>query len=149
MTDEVELTRLISAPPAEVYRAFLDPARLRTWFGPGGFTVTDSRIEARIGGRHHTEIAGENGVRGAFVCRILDLVPDRRIVLTWSWVAEIPRPVDPPQDGSVVTITLRAAGPGSTELTLTHSRLGGAPDEGGTGIAEAWSQALDKLAALG
>lgn len=146
--DKVELSRTIAAPPAQVYQAFLDPARLSKWFGPGGFTVTDSRIDARIGGRHRTEIAGRNGVRGAFVCQILDLVPDRRIVLTWSWVADVPRPADPPQDGSIVTITLREAGPGSTELTLIHSRLGGAPDEDGAGIAEAWRQALDKLAAL-
>jgi uncharacterized protein YndB with AHSA1/START domain len=145
MTDEVELTRIISAPPPEVYQAFLDPARLRKWFGPGGFTVTDSRIDARVGGAHRTEIVGDNGVRGAFVCEILDLEPDRRIVLTWSWVAAEPRPADPPQDGSVVTIALRAAGPGATELTLTHSRLGGPPDEAPAGIAEAWSQALRKL----
>lgn len=70
MTDSIEVTRLISAPPAAVYQAFLDPARLSKWFGPGGFTVTESIIDARIGGEHRTEIAGRNGVRGAFVCRI-------------------------------------------------------------------------------
>lgn len=47
-----------------------------------------------------------------------------------------------------MTITLRETAAGSTELTLTHARLGGPPDEDSAGIAEAWGQALDKLAAL-
>jgi uncharacterized protein YndB with AHSA1/START domain len=146
--DEAEVSRIISAPPAEVYRAFLDPARLRRWFGPGGFTVLDSTIDARVGGAHLTRIAGANGLRGTFASEILELVPDRRIVLTWSWVAETPRPADPPQGGSIVTIALREIPPAWTEITLTHSRLGGFPHEESAGIAEAWRQALDKLAGL-
>jgi uncharacterized protein YndB with AHSA1/START domain len=146
--DEVELIRIISAPVADVYRAFLNPDRLRRWFGPGEFVVLDSTIEARIGGAHITRIAGANGVRGTFVSEILELVPDQKIVLTWSWVAETPRPSDPPQDGSIVSITLREVTPGSTEIRLVHSRLAGYPDEDPAGIAEAWSQGLGKLADL-
>lgn len=146
--DEAELIRIISAPAAEVYRAFLDPDRLRRWFGPGGFVVLDSTIDARIGGAHITRIAGANGVRGTFVSEVLELVPDQRIVLTWSWVAETPRPSDPPQDGSIVSITLREVTPGSTEIRLVHSRLAGYPDEDPAGIADAWTQALGKLADL-
>jgi uncharacterized protein YndB with AHSA1/START domain len=146
--DQIQLTRIVSASPNEVYRAFLDPARLSQWFGPGGFTVLNSQIDARVGGQHRTAIAGDNGVRGTFVSEIRELVPDERIVMTWSWVAETPRPADPPQDGSIVTIALREISPGSTELTLTHARLGGLPDEDGAGIADAWSQALDKLGDL-
>jgi uncharacterized protein YndB with AHSA1/START domain len=146
--DQVELTRIIPASPAQVYQAFLDPGRLSKWFGPGAFTVLDSHIDARIGGQHRTEIAGANGVRGTFECRILELIPNERIVLAWSWVAAAPQPADPPQDGSTVTVTLREAGPESTELTLTHARLGGAPDEDSAGISQAWAEALDKLAAL-
>ncbi len=146
--DVAELSRVISAPPAEVYRAFLDPDRLRRWFGPGGFVVVDSSIDARVGGAHRTRIAGANGVCGTFVSEILELIPDQKIVLTWSWVAETPHPAGPPQDGSIVSITLRDVAPGSTEIRLIHSRLAGTTDEDPAGIAEAWSQALDKLADL-
>lgn len=146
--DEARVIRIVSAPPAEVYRAFLDPERLRRWFGPGGFTVLESTIDARVGGAHLTRIAGANGVRGTFASEILELIPDRRIVLTWSWVTETPRPADPPQDGSIVTITLREVSSASTEITLVHSRLGGFPHEDSAGIVEAWIEALDKLAGL-
>lgn len=68
-------------------------------------------------------------------------------MLTCSRVSDSPRAGDPPQDGPIVTITLREANAGSTQLTATHSRRAGA-DEDSAGIADAWDQALDKLAAL-
>jgi uncharacterized protein YndB with AHSA1/START domain len=39
MTD-VRLQRTISAAPAEVYRAWLDPGLLRRWLAPAGLEVT-------------------------------------------------------------------------------------------------------------
>lgn len=65
-----------------------------------------------------------------------------------SPVAETPRPADPPQDGSIVSITLHEVAPGSTEISLVQSRLSGFPDEDPAGIAEAWTQALGKLSDL-
>ena len=106
--------------------------------------LLDRADSARAAGR--TEVAAGLYDQAITRCRETGDLPGwTRIVLTWSWVAAEPKPADPPQDGSVVTIALRAAGPGATELTLTHSRLGGPPDEGPVGIAEAWSQALRKL----
>src|SRR5437588_12446720 len=145
----VRLTRTISAPPAAVYRSFLDPAELSRWFGPGEFRVERAEIDEYAGGRHHTTIVGHNGaVRGTFACEIRELVPDERIVLSWSWVQEHPEPTHPPQAGSVLSITLRPTAAGDTELTLEHSRLGGEPDEDIAGIGEAWDRALTKLATV-
>jgi len=141
----VRLTRTLKATPDEVYQAFLDPARLSRWFGPGDFDVLDVDIDPRPGGRHHTVVAGPNGIRGTFACEIRELIPAERIVLSWSWVLDSPTPQADPQHGSVLTITLREAAAGVTELTLLHSHLGGLPDEDPPGIHDAWGQALDKL----
>jgi len=146
--DSVRLIRTFTAPPDEVYRAFLDPDRISRWFGPGDFVVVDVDIEPRPGGRHHTTVAGPDNVRGTFACEIVELVPAERIVLSWSWVLDSAVPQGDPQRGSVLTITLREAGTGMTELTLVHSRLGGMPDEDPAGIGDAWGQALGKLARL-
>jgi uncharacterized protein YndB with AHSA1/START domain len=80
--NSVQLTRTIDAPPDEVYRAFLEPAQLRKWFGPAGFEVANVDVEARVGGRHHTVIAAPDGTRRASVCEIRELVPGERIVMT-------------------------------------------------------------------
>jgi uncharacterized protein YndB with AHSA1/START domain len=142
--DAVRHTRVLPAPPAEVYRAFLDPDRLRRWFGPADVRILDVEVDERVGGAHRTTLTGPGGAAGTIVCRLRELVPDRRIVMTWSWV-EDGRPVGPQE--SLLTIELRAAAPGRTHLTLVHSQLNGLPDEDPAGIHRAWDQALSKLTA--
>jgi uncharacterized protein YndB with AHSA1/START domain len=141
----VRLTRTLPAPPGEVYRAFLDPDRLRRWFGPADVRVLDVEVDPRPGGTHRTALTGPDGTRGVIVCRLRELVPDERIVMTWSWVAD--GGTYGPQE-SLLTIELRPAAPGSTELTLIHSGLNGFPDEDPGGIRLAWEQAMAKLARL-
>ncbi len=54
MSDTFELTmsRYFAAPPADVFRAFVDPAELAQWFAPLVFHVPLSSIDidARSGG---------------------------------------------------------------------------------------------------
>ena len=83
-------SRLIPAPPAALYRAFVDPETLVQWLPPQGMTGRIHLFEPRPGGRFHLTLcyahAGGDGrgktsgdedvVRGRF----LELVPDRRIV---------------------------------------------------------------------
>jgi uncharacterized protein YndB with AHSA1/START domain len=138
----VRLVRTMPAPPTVVYRAFLDPDRLRLWFGPAGVRVLDVEVDPRPGGAHRTTLTGPDGSRGTIVCRLRELVPDERIVMTWSWVVD--GGTYGPQE-SLLTVELRESGPGSTELTLIHSGLGGFPDEDPAGIRMAWEQAMAKL----
>ena len=142
MTGVVRLTRTLPAPPAEVYRAFLDPERLRHWFGPADVRVLDVEVDPRVGGAHRTTLTGPDGTRGTIVCRLREVVPDERIVMTWSWV--VADGTYGPQE-SLLTIELREA-PEGTHLTLIHSGLNGFPDEDPAGIRQAWHQALTKLA---
>lgn len=136
----VELTRTIDATPDEVYRAFVDPSRLRQWFRPAGFEVTDVVVDPRVGGRHRTELVSAEHGRHAFDCEIRELVPAERIVLRWAFEA----PDSPGErEESLLTVTLREAASGGTELKLVHSRLAD-----GEGVHDGWSEALDKLMAL-
>lgn len=141
------MTRTIEAPRHDVYRAFMEPAQLRRWFGPGGFEVLDVEIEARVGGRHRTTVTGPRGIRGSFVCEIRELVPGERIVMTWTWVFENPPPMAAPQQ-SLLTLTLREVGQGRTELTLIHERLSDVPPDDASSVRSGWFEALDKLVAL-
>ncbi|MDN3918971.1 SRPBCC family protein [Roseateles violae] len=53
--------RLIAAPPAQVFAALLDPARLARWWGPDGFSSSFELFEPREGGRWRFVMHGPDG----------------------------------------------------------------------------------------
>lgn len=144
----VRLHRIIPAPPARVYRAWLDPELIVRWFAPAGMDTPRAEVDERVGGRYAIWHAEAGADAGGFESELLELVPDRRIVFRWGFVG--PERVADPAHDSVLTITLRDAPGGATELTLVHERLD-ALEAARPGIAAGarvgWGQALDKLAA--
>ena len=144
----VRLQRTIAASPADVYRAWLDPALLVRWMSPRGLGVTRAEVDERPGGSFRIWQDADGVAAGGFECELRELVPAERIVLDWRFVG--PERVADPAHDSRLTVTLRAAGAG-TELTLVHERLeafrAAMPDVA-ENISVGWELALDKLAVV-
>ncbi|MBK7074942.1 MAG: SRPBCC family protein [Myxococcales bacterium] len=51
MGNTLEFHRVVKAPPARVYRAFLDGPALAKWLPPDGFTATVHALDPQVGGR--------------------------------------------------------------------------------------------------
>lgn len=119
MTGTVRLHRILTAPPARVYRAFLDGAALAKWLPPDGFTCTVHELDARVGGKYRMSFTNFSTGNGhSFGGTYLELVPDERIV-------HDDRFDDPNLPGTMVTtVTLRAVSCG-TELQVVQE---GIPD---------------------
>lgn len=49
-TNTVRLHRVLRAPPARIYRAFLDADAMAKWLPPHGFTGKVHHLEAKVGG---------------------------------------------------------------------------------------------------
>lgn len=99
----------IAASPATVFSYFTDPEKLVRWWGVA------AAIEPRPGGGFRVEIDGRHVARGEY----LELVPPRRIALSWGWEGE-GHPIPP---GSTrVEIELSPDGDG-TLLRLRHLGL--------------------------
>lgn len=148
-TPVVRLERVISAPPREVYRAWLDPDLLRRWMAPGGLTVDRAAVEARVGGSFRIWHMEAGAHVGGFECEIVELVPDARIVFRWGFVG--PERTAGPVHDSQLTITLRAAPGGATALTLVHERLdalAAALPHVAEKVELGWQLVLEKLAVL-
>lgn len=145
----VRLQRRIRAPRSKVYRAWLDPGLIRRWMAPAGLEVTRAEVVERVGGHYRIWHAGAEGEVGGFECELLELVPIERIVLRWGFVG--PDRLAGPSYDSRLTVTLREAPDGATDLTLVHERLDdlrkALPDIA-DGVGPGWEMALDKLAAL-
>jgi uncharacterized protein YndB with AHSA1/START domain len=145
----VRLQRTIAASPDRVYRAWLEPDLLARWMAPGAFEVTRAEVEERVGGRLRIWHAGPEGDVGGFEAELLELVPGGRIVFRWGFVG--PDRLAGPIYDSLLTITLREAPDGATELTLVHERLdelAAALPDVADNVGRGWELALDKLEQL-
>ena len=75
--------RVLKAPPARIYKAFLDPAALAKWIPPAGYTCTVHHMEPHVGGTFKmsfTEFDSGNG--HSFGGTYLELVPSEKLVYT-------------------------------------------------------------------
>jgi len=145
----VRLRRTIAAPRDRVYRAWLDPDLLARWMAPGALDVTRAEVDERVGGHFRIWHAGPEGDVGGFEAELLELVPGERIVFRWGFVG--PDRLAGPTYDSLLTITLREAPDGATELTLVHERLdelAAALPDVADNVGRGWELALDKLEQL-
>jgi len=79
-TGTVRLHRILAAPPARVYRAFLDPDALARWLPPYGFTAKMHAFEAGVGGGYRMSFTNfGTGSSHAFTVKFVELVEHERI----------------------------------------------------------------------
>ncbi len=143
----VRLERTIPAPPARVYRAWLEPELVARWMNPGVFTVTRVEVDEKVGGRYRVWHAESGNERGGFDAQIVELVTNERLVFRWGFVG--PQRRDGPVYNSMLTITFDETAEGTTALTLVHERLddlAAAMPEAAANVRVGWDDVLDKLA---
>ena len=136
----VALDRVIPAPRAKVYRAWLDPEVLAGWMGPDDFSVVVATVDERVGGTHFVELIDADGQHHTFTSVIQELVPDERIVLAWRFY--------PTAEDTLLTVTFRDAEGGGTQLRLEHERITYEGELDTRSVDAGWSQTLAKLQAL-
>jgi uncharacterized protein YndB with AHSA1/START domain len=141
----VELTRTIAAPREEVYRALVDPTLLARWMSPPGSRGHQAVVDERVGGRHRIEFQTPDGSTQAFDSVISELVPGERIVLDFAFEGSEP---GQRMDDTVLSLTLRDAPEGGTELRLVHTKITLTPPFDDRSVAVGWNGALDKLEAV-
>ena len=128
------LRRTFTATRQRVFRAWITPVALESWFSLRGMAVTVRSLDARVGGSFRFEVEDGSLVTGTY----LQIVPPEKLVFTWSGGTRQDRE-------TVVTLDFLDQG-AVTEVVLTHERLG-TPEmralvEGG------WPSLLDALAAV-
>jgi len=140
MPGTVKFHRVLKAPPARVYKAFLDADGLAKWLPPHGFTCKVHHVEPRVGGTFRMTFTNFSGGGGhSFGGEYLELVPDEKLRYSDKFD-------DPNLKGDIqVEVLLKKVSVG-TEIHITQSGL---PD---VIPVEAcylgWQDSLTQLAAL-
>ena len=131
------LTRSYPVAPEKVWRAWIDPEAIKKWWGPGGNDpVSLAQLDLRVGGRFRIVFGGPEGnnheVQGVYK----EVVPNRKLVFTWTW------PNSTPERVSLVTILFKPAG-GGTELEFLHEQF--FDQAARDGHKRGWSESFAKL----
>lgn len=142
---EVSISRYFDAPPALVYRAFIDPEQLGQWFGPLMFPVpTDTiSVDARSGGHWRMTMVNKDDpeMRSPIDATLTEVVEDRLIV-GYETVQGFPGMAD----GTQISLSIELIPEG--EGTRLELRQGPFPDEMMEMTAIGWGQSFHKLDAL-
>ena len=88
--NELLIVRTFHAPASVVFALWSRPEHMRRWMGPKDFICPEATVDFRVGGRYRAMIAspqqGENWFSGVY----REIVPDKRLVFTFTWENEGP-----------------------------------------------------------
>ena len=133
------LTRLLPAPRAVVFRAFVEPDRMRHWWVPRGFTMLSCKLDLREGGAWRMTIRSDDtGTVLTEVGVYREIRPPERLAFTHAWVRGNGT-LTPP---TLVTVTFSERG-AKTDVSFRQ-------DDFATSAAclsheEGWGISLDQL----
>ncbi len=82
----VRLHRVLRAPPARVYRAFLNADAMAKWIPPNGFTCTVHHLDARAGGTFRMSFTNFNSGTDLNIVQegIPEAIPVEMCYLGWQ-----------------------------------------------------------------
>jgi uncharacterized protein (DUF1810 family)/uncharacterized protein YndB with AHSA1/START domain len=120
--------RHITAAPAAVYRAMLDPLAVARWRVPDGMTCEVDQFEAREGGAFRISLSYDSpdrtgkssGHTDTYHGRFIWLVPDEQVVEVLEFET-----TDPALQGAMTITTTLTAVDGGTDVLILHE---GVPD---------------------
>ena len=79
------LVRRIAARPSIVFEAMTTAEGVAAWFGPDDLPVVRAEMDARVGGAYRVHFRTLDGRDHEACGEFLEVVPPRRIVMSWSW----------------------------------------------------------------
>jgi len=134
MATDITKSILIDAPASVVFRALTDEKELVQWM------PRRAKMDARVGGEYEFNFysAARNSETNA-KGKILELVPNRRLVYTFEWSRDGPGALP-----TKLSWTLEEGPEGKTRVTLVHSGVG----KDAFTINLGWGYYLDALVKL-
>lgn len=99
-TNTIRLHRVFRAPPAKLYKAFLDADAMCKWLPPHGFTAKMHAFDGRVGGRFKMSFTNfGTGASHSFGGEYLELVPNEKLRYTDKF--------DDPNLPGMITVTVQ------------------------------------------
>lgn len=147
---DLVLERSIDVSPAAVWDAWTDPEKLRQWFAPAPWTITEAAIDLRPGGAFSTTMQSPEGDRYPNVGCILEVVENRRLTFTSALAPDFrPAEIAEGDFGFTAVIDIEPDGDGCRYRALAlHDGAAAKAQHEGMGFLEGWGMVLDQMIAF-
>jgi len=134
------ITRLLAAPRALVFQAFVDPRHALQWMGPRDHPVTHFEADVRRGGKWRACLRASIGGEELWQDGVYrEIVPNERLAYTFAWDEEAGR--RGPE--TLITITFEDRD-GKTLMTFRQSVFD--TTENRDSHRAGWNSSFDRLA---
>ncbi len=144
---ELSFTRIISATPDKLFRAWTDPALIVKWFTPEPWKTVRAEIDPRQGGSSCIVMRSPEGQEFPNNGVYLEVVKNKKLVFTDAFV----RAWEPSNKPFMVgTITFEELGGAKTRYTarVQHWTIADRKAHEEMGFHPGWDKATDQLEAL-
>lgn len=141
---DVSFTRILKAPRAVAFQAWVDMKQLSQWWGPEMFTIARATVEPRVGGPLFIEMKGPDGNLYPMKGKVVDYVENERLVYTNQIMETAPGVFEME---AVTTLIFTDAGTGKTQLVVRERvvKATAAAAFPLRGVEEGFRQMLGKL----
>ena len=114
----LDFERRYAAPQERVFRAWTDPAQIKSWWGKkNGFRLEDFVMELKQGGRFRMAMRSPENNLFVTSGRVREADAPRRVVYTWVWEEGDWKGIE-----TLVTVDFRKDGDG-TRVTVRHENF--------------------------
>lgn len=116
----LQVSRVIQADAATLFRAWTDPRELALWWrmSGNGWAFAGAAIDLRVGGRYRLSMTAPDGRTHTATGVYHEVQPPNRLAFTWDWEDPASRVGE-----TLVTVEFKNAGDRRTEVVLTHERF--------------------------
>jgi uncharacterized protein YndB with AHSA1/START domain len=85
-TNQIVSTRKLNFPIEKVYQAFANPAHLKNWWGPHGFTNTIHEFDLQAGGKWRLTMHGPE--KGNYENEAVFKIVQRHKLISWTRISQ-------------------------------------------------------------
>jgi uncharacterized protein YndB with AHSA1/START domain len=136
----LRMNRVLPAPRTEIWTAMTDPAQVRRWWGPRGFSVPALEFEPAVGDSLRITMQPPEGEVFHLDGEFREVDPPSLLAFTFRW-----DPPEPDDRETVVKLSVRDRGP-RTEVDLEQGEF--ATQERLALHDDGWRESFEKLEEL-
>lgn len=136
---ELVITRFFDAPSKLMFAAWTDPAHVRHWMGPRGFTAHQVKYDFRPGGSWRLCLRPDDGSMDLWQSGVYrKILAPKLLEFTFGWDSENGQP----RHETLVTLTFEEQA-GKTKMTFRQAAFESIEERDGHNGG--WSSAFDRL----